>query len=124
MPRGPVTVAPPPRGPAGPRGTRLDLAVVAAVAGLVVVAAVVGRALLAAGVDIFLPFPPLLAEWLPHVGPGTPVAVAVAVLVVAHGPALADRLRLAPAAWRRAARRCGRCRWRWWTAGSAAWSSG
>jgi methylthioxylose transferase len=64
------------------------------VAGLVVVAAaVVGRALLAAGVDIFLPFPPLLAEWLPHVGPGTPVAVAVAALVVTQGPALAQRLR-------------------------------
>jgi methylthioxylose transferase len=44
-------------------------------------AAVVGRALFAGGVDIFLPFPPPLAEWLPHVGPGTPVAVVVAILV-------------------------------------------
>jgi hypothetical protein len=62
---------------------------------VVVVAAVVGRVLLAAGVDILLPFPPLLAEWLPHVGPGTPLAVVVAVLVVVQGPGLADRL-----AWR------------------------
>ena len=62
---------------------------------VVVVAAVVGRALLASGVDIFLPVPPLLAEWLPHAGPGTPVAVVVAVLVVTRGPDLADRM-----AWR------------------------
>jgi methylthioxylose transferase len=60
-----------------------------------VVAAVVGRVLLASGTDILLPFPPLLAEWLPHVGPGTPMAVVVAVLVVTRGPDLADRL-----AWR------------------------
>jgi len=61
----------------------------------VLAAAAVGRLLLAAGVDIFLPFPPLLAEWLPHAGPGTPVAVVVAVVVVTRGPELADRL-----AWR------------------------
>lgn len=81
-----------------PRTSRIsgtDLACVLAAALVVVLAAVVGRVLLAAGVDIFLPFPPLLAEWLPHVGPGTPVAVVVAVLVVARGPELADRL-----AWR------------------------
>jgi hypothetical protein len=65
---------------------------VLAAALVVVAAALVGRALLAAGVDIFLPFPPLLAEWLPHAGPGTPGAVVVAVLVVAHGPPLAVRL--------------------------------
>jgi hypothetical protein len=81
-----------------PRRSRIsgvDLAAVPAAALVVVLAAVVGRALLTAGVDIFLPFPPLLAEWLPHAGPGTPVAVVVAVLVVTHGPGLADRL-----AWR------------------------
>lgn len=77
-------------------GTRADLLVVAAAAGVVVLAAVVGRALLAGGVDLFLPWPPLLAEWLPHAGPGTPVAVAVAGLVVARGPDLAQRLRWRP----------------------------
>jgi hypothetical protein len=73
-------------------GTAADLACVLGATLVVVAAAVVGRVLLAAGVDIFLPFPPLLAEWLPHVGPGTPVAVAVSVLVGTQGPALADRL--------------------------------
>ncbi len=77
-------------------GTAPDLACVVGATLLVVGAAVVGQGLLAAGVDIFLPFPPLLAEWMPHVGPGTPLAVAVAVLAVAHGPRLADRL-----PWRR-----------------------
>ncbi|QYN35424.1 hypothetical protein K1T35_45170 [Pseudonocardia sp. DSM 110487] len=76
-------------------GTAADLVAVAGTALIVVVAAVVGRVLLASGTDILLPFPPLLAEWLPHVGPGTPMAVVVAVLVVTRGPDLADRL-----AWR------------------------
>jgi methylthioxylose transferase len=73
-------------------GTAADLTAVSGATLIVLAAALVGQALLAVGVDIFLPFPPLLAEWLPHVGPGTPVAVAVAVLVAAQGPALADRL--------------------------------
>jgi len=80
------------------RRTRVagDLAAVSGAALGVVAAALVGRALLADGVNIFLPFPPLLAEWLPHVGPGTPAAVAVAVLVVARGPALSARLAWGP----------------------------
>jgi hypothetical protein len=73
-------------------GTAADVATVLGAALLVLAAALAGRALLAVGVDIFLPFPPLLAEWLPHVGPGTPLALSVAVLVVAHGPAVADRM--------------------------------
>jgi hypothetical protein len=36
--------------------------------------------------------PPILGRWLPHVGVGTPLAVAVAILVVWRGPALARRL--------------------------------
>lgn len=77
------------------RRHRRDLVGVAAAAVLVVVAHVRGEALKAAGVDIFLGWPPLLAEWAPHLGPGTPVAVAVAVAVVTRGPDLAARL-----AWR------------------------
>ncbi|WP_300014574.1 hypothetical protein [Pseudonocardia sp.] len=77
------------------RETRFDLLAVAGVAALVVAAAVVGEHLKAGGTDIVLGFPPLLATWEPHVGPGTPAAVAVAVLVVTRGPAVAQRL-----AWR------------------------
>lgn len=53
-------------------------------------------------------WPPLLASWDPHLGPGTPAAVAVAVAVVAYGPRLAARL-----PWRRLLLTC-------W-AGSVAW---
>ena len=83
----------------GPGG---DIGAVALGVVLVVASAVVGRMLLAGGADLLLPFPPLLAQWLPHVGPGTPVAAVVAVAVVAYGPALAASLswrRLLLAAW-------------------------
>jgi hypothetical protein len=60
---------------------------------LVVAASVVGQNLLSAGVNLVLPFPPLLAVFEPHVGPGTPVAAALAVLIVARGPELAARLK-------------------------------
>jgi hypothetical protein len=69
-----------------------DGALLLAVAALVTAAALAGRELIAAGVNIVLPFPPLLAEWLPHIGPGTPLAVVVALAVVARGPELAQRL--------------------------------
>jgi hypothetical protein len=77
------------------RSLALDLLVVLLAAGLVVVSSIVGRQLLDRGVNLFLAFPPLLAEWLPHVGPGTPFAIVLAVAVVIRGPDLAARL-----AWR------------------------
>ncbi len=63
-----------------------------AAAVLVVASALVGHWLLGAGVNIFLPFPPLLAEWLPHVGWGSPLAGAVALAVIT-GTNLAERIR-------------------------------
>jgi methylthioxylose transferase len=81
------------------RALQADLAAIAGGVALIVAAALVGRWLLASGVDIFLGWPPLLAAWLPHVGPGTPVAVAVAALVVLRGPDLAARLAWRPLLW-------------------------
>jgi hypothetical protein len=76
----------------GRRGTRFDLIAVAVAALVVLATALIGRALLAAGVSIFLPFPPLLAHWEPHVGPGSLPAVVIAVSVVCYGPELAARM--------------------------------
>jgi hypothetical protein len=64
---------------------------------LVAAAAAVGAWLNHRRAPIHADAPPLYASWLPHLGPGTPVAVAVAVLVVHRGPAWAARL-----PWRRA----------------------
>ncbi|SFB48253.1 hypothetical protein SAMN05216266_113115 [Amycolatopsis marina] len=44
------------------------------------------------GVVIFAPAPPLFGHWLPHVGPGTPLALLVAFAVIGWGPALAAKL--------------------------------
>lgn len=63
--------------------------------GLVVLAAVGG--VLLGGQRTYAGAPPLFAGWLPHIGIGTPVALVLAVLVVARGPELAERL-----PWRRA----------------------
>lgn len=72
-----------------------DLAAVATGALLVLLASLEGWRLIRAGQDIILGFPPVLATWMPHVGPGTPVALVAAVLVATRGPGLAERL-----AWR------------------------
>jgi hypothetical protein len=80
----------------GRRGVGADVLAVAAGVVLVVAAGLVGRGLLADGVTILLPFPPLLAQWVPHVGPGTPVALATAVAVVGWGPSFAASLRWGP----------------------------
>ena len=91
---------PPAREPDAPvSGRRADLLAVAAAVVLVAAATVAGLYFNRpnSGVVIFVSAPPLFADWLPHVGPGSLFAVLVAVAVVLHGPVLAARL-----PWRRA----------------------
>jgi hypothetical protein len=71
--------------------TRL-VAVVAVEASLVAASIVVGALLNRADVPIHAPAAPLFAQWRPHLGPGTPLALAVAAAVTWWGPALAQRL--------------------------------
>ncbi|MFC8226250.1 hypothetical protein [Streptomyces sp. NPDC057287] len=91
-----------PTGPARPTtrvgrtGHRRDLTAAAAGAVLVAVACVLGWAVQESNGSLQVHWPPLLASWDPHLGPGTPAALAVAVAVVAYGPRLAARL-----PWRR-----------------------
>ncbi|MCV2463279.1 hypothetical protein OEB94_28820 [Streptomyces sp. ICN988] len=80
---------------------RRDLGAAAAAALLVTAAVLVGRYVYTYD-DLIVGWPPLLGRWGPHLGPGTPAAVLVAVAVVACGPAVAARLpwrALLPAAW-------------------------
>jgi hypothetical protein len=81
------------------RGRRADFGAVAVV--LLLVGAAVWLGLYynrpGSGVVIYAFAPPLFGDWLPHVGPGSPFAVLIAVAVIAWGPALATRF-----SWRRA----------------------
>ena len=69
-----------------------DLGAALAAALLVVTAVLVGTAIQHDHGTLRVNWPPLAANWLPHIGPGTPAALAVAVAVVAYGPRLAARL--------------------------------
>ncbi|HEV7964076.1 MAG TPA: hypothetical protein VGP57_16175 [Actinoplanes sp.] len=71
---------------------RADAVAGLAAAGLFAVAAVVGAVAGLAGHPVHAGAAPLFAHWLPHVGPGTPLALAVAAVVVWRGPAVAARL--------------------------------
>lgn len=86
-----------------PPGTRrdllLDLSAVLAAALLVTTAALVGTAVQHRDRSLFVEWPPLFARWEPHVGPGTPAALGVAVAVVAYGPLVAARLPWRPLLW-------------------------
>ncbi len=81
--------APPRARTASPRA---DVVAAAVAFGLVAAAAVVGGLLYLAGEPVHASAAPLFAKWRPHAGPGTPLAVGIAVLVVWHGQRLADRL--------------------------------
>lgn len=65
-------------------------------------AVLIGRHIEGTSRTLFVDWPPLLASWGPHLGPGTPAAVLVAIATVAYGPAVAARLpwrALLPAVW-------------------------
>jgi methylthioxylose transferase len=106
---------------ASPAGLFADLVAVLAAALLVLAAVLVGRHLQDAYRNLFVHWPPLFADWDPHVGPGTPAALLVAVAVAAYGPALAVRLPwrgLLGAAW-------GAClAWTWSLALVDGWQRG
>lgn len=73
------------------RETLRDLYAAVAAALLVATAVVVGSGIEHRDGTLRVAWPPLLATWEPHVGPGTPAALAVAAAVVAYGPAVAAR---------------------------------
>jgi hypothetical protein len=79
--------------PAAAGRSRADVLAAAAAAALFALAAVVGAVLGLAGHPVRAPAAPLFGHVLPHVGPGTPLALVLAGLTVLCGPGLADRLR-------------------------------
>ncbi|MBM7086558.1 hypothetical protein JQN84_28920 [Micromonospora sp. MMS20-R2-29] len=74
------------------RPPRADVIAAAAAVGLFAVAAVTGGVLYLLGRPVHASAAPLFAQWLPHVGLGTPAALLLAALVCWHGPAVAARL--------------------------------
>lgn len=74
-------------------GSLRDLYAAGAAAVLVTAAVLIGRHIEDTDHTLRVDWPPLLASWGPHVGPGTPAAVLVGVAAVAYGPVLAARLR-------------------------------
>lgn len=103
------------------RGRYADLSAVLAAALLVLAAVLVGRHIQDTYRTLFVHWPPLFADWDPHVGPGTPAAVLVGAAVVAYGPNLAVRLPwrgLLAAAWG------GSLAWTWSLALVDGWQRG
>jgi hypothetical protein len=73
-------------------GRSRDLAAAGAAVLFFALVAVVGTVIERSKGTLYVSWPPLLAGFTPHVGPGTPAAVAVAVLAVAYGPTVAGLL--------------------------------
>ncbi|MFI6334277.1 hypothetical protein [Streptomyces sp. NPDC050535] len=69
-----------------------DLSAALAAALLVLAAVLVGTAIEHRDGTLHVGWPPLYSRWDPHVGPGTPAAIVVAVAVVVYGPLVAARL--------------------------------
>ncbi len=75
---------------------RSDLVTAGGALGLIAAAGIVGVALYLTGRPVHASSAPFTGVWRPHAGPGTPLALVVAALVVWHGPRLAATL-----GWRR-----------------------
>ncbi|WP_432150940.1 hypothetical protein [Streptomyces sp. bgisy029] len=98
----PDTAGSPPPPPDDARAHRHDLTAAALAVLLVAAAILIGRYVQNRTGTLQVQWPPLLASWDPHLGPGTPAALTLAALVVACGPPLAARLPwrgLLAAAW-------------------------
>ena len=91
-----VREAPPASAGTTARVPRGDLAAAGAALGLLALACVAGAGLYLAGRPVHASSAPFTAHWLPHFGPGTPLALAVAALVGWRGPRLAARLSWRP----------------------------
>lgn len=103
------------------RGALLDLCAVTVAALLFTAAAVVGRSYEDSKETLRLRWPPMSGYWLPHWGPGTFAALALAVLVISYGPSLARALPwrgLVPAVW------SGAMAWSWSLALIDGWHRG
>ena len=81
----------PARNPSSRRGSdeRRDLVVVALAAGFVAVAVIIGWLMNLTGVPVHATAAPLFARFHPHLGPGTPLALVTAALVISFGPQVA-----------------------------------
>jgi len=91
-----LRAAPPPGAANTARPPRADLVTAGAALGLIALACAVAGGLYLVGRPVHASTGPFSATWLPHLGPGTPLAIAVAALVVWRGPGLAATL-----GWRR-----------------------
>jgi hypothetical protein len=76
----------------GRRTDHADVSTGALAVGLFALAAVVGAVLGLMGHPVHAGAAPIFGHVLPHVGPGTPIALLTAGHVIVHGPRLADRL--------------------------------
>nr|WP_307872589.1 hypothetical protein [Actinoplanes ovalisporus] len=78
------------------RWERADLVAAGGALLLVVLAGAAAAVLYAAGHPVHATSAPFTGRWWPHLGPGTPLALATAALVAVHGPRMAAAL-----PWRR-----------------------
>jgi hypothetical protein len=89
-PAAPDSLAPA-RSPSSGGGSdeRRDLVIVALAVGFVVIAVIIGWLMNLVGVPLHAPTAPLYARFHPHLGPGTPLALVMAALVISFGPQIA-----------------------------------